>query len=124
MATKKTTSVIKTIDDFILVTMKNIGMALAVYDHFYIIEKKGKQWEIKDRGDVRPRLKRGMMRIENYPVTASRSSTIECFVPEEETPERYEMHHKAPLRDLVNKGVVYVHKTKREKSKYSLINNR
>lgn len=118
MAKKSTT--IKSLDDYIQVTRKNMKMALEIGSHFFLIAKKGKQFDILDVDCIRPRLRKGRISITNFPATLQRTSTVDIWIQDEETPEQYQSSHWAPMFEMIDAGKVYIHKTNRQKATFSL----
>lgn len=118
MAKAKSSSTIKTLDDYIQVTDKNKKVALQVGSHFWIIVPKGKQYEVLQRAVIRPRLKKGMITVTR---DAVRLMTVshEFYVRSEETPDEY-ANNMAPIKALIDQGCVYVHKTNKTKAEFSI----
>lgn len=116
----KTSNRIKDLSEYIQITRKNIKTGLGIGDHFFVIESVGKQYEVKARGVIRPRLKKGWITVETdaHGVSTIASHTFRC--DNEETVAEYHNNVFGPLFNLIDQGVVYKKKTITTKSRYTL----
>lgn len=116
----KKSSTVKDLSGFIQVTMKNIKMALAVGDHFFVVEPVGKQYEVIARGVIRPRLKKGWITVQKDAFGIETIAEHTFFSHQEETLDEYHNNVFAALFVLIDRGNVYVKKTVKTKATYNL----
>jgi hypothetical protein len=116
---KKRSPVLKNLDDYILVTRKNMKLAIGAGDHFFIIDRKTDKFEITGNGDIVPRLKKGWWTATGMPHGVNNYISFEFFVDDEKSPTEYKDGF-GPIFHYVDAGRMYVHKTERRKTIYTM----
>lgn len=112
-------NILKNLDDFIAVSRKNMKMALAVGDNFFIIEKKpdGKA-EIMGHGHIAPRLRHGWWEVKRMPHGINSYVDWNLFVDQEQNPDEYKDGF-SPLFFLIDQQKIFISKTNNSKTIYT-----